>query len=361
MPQGYGYGNARLRARRSRLLTQADYEDLLARSVIEEVITALTETPYKQDIETALARAAGLDCIGAALQINLTRTLRQLRTFFEGPPLALVDILLRRWDRHNLLTILRGQSQEISTETVLAALIPVGRLDEVSLRELARQPDLRAAIDLMAAWGLPYASALRRVRARVGAGPDLDQLELALNRFHYVSLYDALRGDDRDQAIVLNHVREEVDLINIRTVLRLARRPEVIPLIRQRYQAADISPTLIEPGGRLSARQLAKLAAEADGPESIIRGLHETPYGPALAAGWQRYQAGESIAVVERALERRQAEQTRAMFSGHPLSIAIPLGYIGSKELEVANLRLIAQAVALDMNREQVRRDLIIV
>jgi vacuolar-type H+-ATPase subunit C/Vma6 len=48
------------------------------------------------------------------------------------------------------------------------------------------------------------------------------------------------------------------------------------------------------------------------------------------------------------------------MFTYDPLSIAIPIGYLGCKEVEVANLRLIGQAVALDMNRKQARRDLII-
>jgi vacuolar-type H+-ATPase subunit C/Vma6 len=49
------------------------------------------------------------------------------------------------------------------------------------------------------------------------------------------------------------------------------------------------------------------------------------------------------------------------MFSRNPLSVAIPIGYLGCKEVEVANLRLVAQAVALGMKREQARRDLIIV
>jgi vacuolar-type H+-ATPase subunit C/Vma6 len=64
---------------------------------------------------------------------------------------------------------------------------------------------------------------------------------------------------------------------------------------------------------------------------------------------------------MQRELERWQTEHIAAMFNRNSLSIAIPIGYIGCKETEVANLRLVAQAVALGMKREQVRRDLIIV
>ncbi len=363
MPTGYGYGNARLRAMRSRLLTAVEYEDLLTRQNIEEVITALTDTPYKEDIELALVRVGGgINCVFEALRSNLTRTLRRIRTFFAGPPGELVDILLRRWDRHNLLTIIRGQSQEVSSETILSALIPVGQLDQVSLRELTRQPGLRAALDLMSAWRLPYARALRQVQARTGTMPDLDQLELALNRFHYASLFETLSHGNGNRALVREHLQIEVDLINLRTIFQLARLPEISHLVHQRYNTTDVRPLLIEVGGQLSAQQLVAWSLEAGGLEGLVRQLGTTRYGPALEAGWRRYQAGgDGLTKLERELERWQAQRTAAMFSLNPLSIAVPIGYIGCKELEIVNLRLIAEAVGLNIKREQVRQDLIMV
>jgi V/A-type H+-transporting ATPase subunit C len=362
VPQGYAYGNARLRAMRGRLLTEAEYSYLLSRSSIDELITALTETPYKTDIEVALVRVGGVQCVFEALRANLMRMLRKVCEFFEGEPRTLVDLLLRRWDRHNLLTILRGQSREISAETVLSAIVPVGQLDDVSLRELARQPGLRAAIDLMTTWRLPYAQSLHRVWARTGAVPDLDQLELALNRFHYASMREVLNQGNGNRAIVLEQLQIEVDLLNVCTALRLARVPEIIPLVQRRYKSSDVRPLLIEPGGHLPVRWLAGLVAEVGELKGMVRGLSDTRYGRALEAGWRRYQAGEGgIAAMERELERWQAERIAAMFSRNPLSVAIPIGYLGCKEVEVANLRLVAQAVALGMKREQARRDLIIV
>lgn len=362
MPRGYGYGNARLRARRSRLLTQADYSQLLTKKNVEELITALSETPYKEDIEIALTRAEGVGCIFEAVRANLTSTLRQVSSFFEGEPRALIDLLLRRWDRHNLLTILRGQSQEVSAEVVLAAVVPVGQLDEVALRELARQPGLRAALDLMATWQLPYTRALRQALPGTGPTPNLSQLELAVNRFHYASLQAALNQRNGNHAIVLEQLYREIDLINLRTVLQLVHRPELVALVQQRFGTANVRPLLLEPGGYLSGEGLAELVAGASGIEAIVTGLSDTRYGPALAEGWRRYRAGAGdLTILERELERWQAQRTAALFTGNPLSIAIPLGYIGCKEVEVANLRLIAQAVALDLKRDQVKNDLIVV
>lgn len=362
MPPGYGYGNARLRAMRSRLLTAADYNDLLARRRIEDVIARLRETPYKEDIEVALIHAAGVRCVFEALSANLTRTLRNVRTFFEGEPRALIELLLRRWDRHNLLTLLRGIRQAVPPEMLLAALVPVGQLDEVALREMARQPDLRAMLDLMVAWRVPYTAALRSVRGHGGMPPEPDQLELALNRFHYAAIYEALGTGNGNRALVLEQFKTEADLANLSVALRLAQRPELIPLIRQRYHAADVRPLLIEPVGHLPTARLAELVAAGGGVEGIVAGLSTTRYGPALEAGFQRYRAADGgLAALERELERWRAGRIAALFHGDPLGIGIVVGYMGCKEVEVANLRLIAQAVFLDMPREPVQRDLIIV
>jgi vacuolar-type H+-ATPase subunit C/Vma6 len=288
--------------------------------------------------------------------------LRRIRHFYEAKPRGLVDLLLRRWDRRNLLAILRGQSQNIPPEQLLSTLVPVGQLDEVSLRELARQPGLRAVIDLMTAWRLPYARVLRQAQTHTDVSSDLDHLELALNHFHYLSLWEALPPGNGDQAILLPYLQIELDLTNIVTTLRLARMPGVATLVGQRYNTGDVRPLLLEAKGHLSVEQLANLVSEGNGVEGVVVGLSQTRYGPALQAGWQRYQAGEGgLSVIERELERWQAGQTAAMFRRNPLSIAIPIGYIGCKELEVANLRLIAQAVVLNMPRQQVRRDLIVV
>lgn len=361
MAAGYGYGNARLRAMRSRLLTEADYRSLLGRRHIEEVISSLNETPYQEDIEAALVRTSGVRCVFEALRTNLTRTLGKIPKFYEGEPRALVELLLRRWDRHNLLTILRGQRQEIPAGTVLASIVPVGLLDEVSLRELARQPSLRAAIDLMTVWRLPYADALHRVHPRTGSAPDLDRIELALNRFHYRALRQALDQDNSNRALVLEQIQTEIDLINLSTTLRLVRRPEVVSLVQQRYDGEDVSPLFI-PGGHLKIPWLVRQIDELESLEALVRRFGDTRYGEALEVGWTRYQLGEGgVALLERELERWQASQAATLLLADPLSMAIPIGYIECKRTETANLRLIAQAVALDMARDQVRRDLILV
>lgn len=357
MPHGYGYGNARLRAMRSKLLTPAEYDALLAKTSVEDLIAALSKTPYQAHIEAALLRVGKDRCVIEAVRLNLAHTLDKIRHFFEGEPRELLNLLLRKWDRHNVLAILRGQSHELSAGQMMAAVVPTGQFDEAALQELARQPGLRAAIDLMTTWSLPYARPLREAQARLGAIPRLDQLELALNQFHYHSLLQTLGGGNANQRLLREHVQTEIDLVNLRTLLRLSRLPGVDVLVKQRYQSADMRPLFVEPGGFLAAPQLMELATTGGGVENVVRSLHDSRYGPALQAGFERYQG--NLTVLERELERWQAAESVAMFSRNPLSMAIPLGFLGCKEVEAANVRLIAQAVALDLKRDSIKQELI--
>jgi vacuolar-type H+-ATPase subunit C/Vma6 len=336
-----------------------EYEALLEKSSLDEVIAALGKTPYHDHLEMALILVGKQQAVLEAIRLNFTAALRQIRHFYEGEAQALLDLLLRRWDRHNLLTILRGQNAAAAPDTMLGAMIPVGQLDEVALRELARQPGLRAALDLLTTWQLPYARPLRAIGARQGAVPDLDQLELALNQFHYQTLLEAVTGGGENRELVREQIQIEIDLLNLRATLRLARLPGANALLKQRYPPAETGSLLL-PGGHLPPPRLAGLIAEGAGPEAVIQSLSDTRYGPPLQRGGERYRAkGGHFAMIERELERWQAQQGAAMFTRNPLSMAIVLGYMAGKEMEAANLRLIAQAVRLNLDRESIRPDLI--
>lgn len=361
MPHGYDYGNARLRAMRSRFFTLADFDRLLASDDIEELISELAKTSYQDDVETALLKAGKNRCVIEAVRTNFTRTVAKIRHFYEDEPRELLELLLRRWDRQSLLAVLRGQSGEVPSGQILSAVVPVGQLDEVALRELARQPGLRAALDLMTTWRLPYAQALRQVRARRGATPDLDQLELALNQFHYRTLLSALGTGNDNRRILREQVQIEIDLINLRTALRVVMLPGITALVKQRYQAASIRPLFLEPGGTVPVSLLLEVASTSTNLENVVRSLADTPYSPALQAGWDRYRSeGGNVTMIERELERWRAGAAAGLFARNPLSIAIPIAYLAHKEIEISNLRLIAQAIVLDLNRETIKPDLII-
>ena len=54
---GLDYGNARLRAMRSRLLSSADYARLMTTESVDGLVATLADTAYGPDLEAALTRS----------------------------------------------------------------------------------------------------------------------------------------------------------------------------------------------------------------------------------------------------------------------------------------------------------------
>ncbi len=78
-----------------------------------------------------------------------------------------------------------------------------------------------------------------------------------------------------------------------------------------------------------------------------------------VPAGWataiEAWAGGAEVIVVERLLDGHEAGAAIDLFRrGDPLGMAIPLGYIGRKESEAKNLRMIGRALFHDLPRQDV-------
>ena len=183
----YGYVNARIRGMKSRLLDRRALEDMIFQPDLDSLITSLEKTPYKEDIIEAKVLYRGVLCIEYALRKNFTRTFRKILKFVkEGEAERYIRIFLHRWDVQNIKTILRGKNIHVTNEEILECLVPAGELDEVTLTELVRQPDVRAVIDLLATWGIVYAKPLTEKFHEYSEKSDLAILECALDKYYFI-------------------------------------------------------------------------------------------------------------------------------------------------------------------------------
>ncbi len=159
----WGYINARMRGMKSRLLDRRAFDNLILQPDLESLIADLEKTPYRSDIIDAKVQYSGVLCIEYALRKNFTRTFRNILKFVrEEEAEKYISLFLHRWDIQNIKTILRGKNIHITNEEILECLVPAGELDEVTLIELVRQPDVRAVIDMLATWKIAYAKPLTR-------------------------------------------------------------------------------------------------------------------------------------------------------------------------------------------------------
>ncbi|MHC4954118.1 MAG: V-type ATPase subunit [Planctomycetota bacterium] len=295
----WDYGNARIRALRSRLFDRHAYRELLRARNIEALLGALSATAYRPDVEAALARNPDLLRFDEVLRIHGARVMHALPAWYAGEARRGVERLLARWDWRNLRTILQALARRVPAADIEPLLVPAGSLDRAALDALARQDDVVAAVDLMRAWGLP-------TRGLLGDDP--------------------LAALDRLWAPYL-----DVDRLNLMTALRLRAAR-----LHDRVEAREE----FLPGGALDPRLLDDVAHAST--REAVRSLLPKPWPRRLAA-WER---DGDLAALSDALEiEALLDAVRGFVRGDPLGPAIPRAFVAAKELEMRNLRCVARGI----------------
>jgi len=348
----YGYINARMRGMKSRLLSHRALDDLLLKPDLESVIADLENSPYREDIIEAKGRSSGILCIESALRQNFIKTFRKIQDFSKDEEEAkqYITIFLHRWDVQNIKTILRGKNIHTTAEEIFDCLVPAGELDEVTLKELLKQPDVRAVIDLLATWEIRYAKPLTESFPEFAKSQDLAILECALDRYYYADALETVKAPTYNNNLIRDLLSLEVDVVNARTVLRMVR-DHVDPADAQRY--------LIGGGTEFDEKKLRSFLSLPT-IEDVVRAMAAKQYH-FLAAVPEAAVRTQKISVIEKELERFLIKKGVGAFLLDPLSVASVIGYFWAKYNEITNIRIISRCKTADFPVENLKEELVYV
>jgi len=347
----YGYINARMRGMKSRLLSHHALDDLIARPDLDSLIADLENTPYKDEIIEARGQYEGVLCVEYALRENFTRTFRKIQTFAKQEEAEqYIVIFLHRWDVQNIKTILRGKNIHVTNEEILGCLVPAGEMDEATLKELLRQPDVRAVIDLLATWRIRYSRPLTTAWPEFAKSKDLALLECALDRYYYTDALESVKAPTYNNQLIRDFLRLEVDVTNIKTVLRMVR-DNVSPDDAKRYLIS---------GGRVFDEQKLHFLLGLGSIEEVLKSLAGTPYH-FIADIPEPAMRSQRISIIERQLEKFLVKKGVGAFLLDPLSVASVIGYFWAKYNEITNIRIISRCKTADIPLDHLREELIYV
>lgn len=354
MSEGFEYGNARVRARRSDLLNRARYQELAGLDT-DRLLATLSDTPYRPDLVAATPRYRGTRLFHEALRTNLANTLRDLATWYEGAAAGPVRWVVGRWDLRNIRTILRGHHARADPDEIRAALVPAGALGDDVLGELAGRAGLRPSVELMVAWGVPTPAVARAVAGALRSfelSGGFPAVERALDLAAADELRRALVDVEPEVARVL---RTEIDQVNLLTALRLHNsRSDALD-----WDTLEAAERFL-PGGVVPVVVLRRAARAEDRPTAVAilceAALHAT-WRPAL----ERWSDSGDVAALGGELDEMQIRIATGMFArADPLGPGVPLAFVWAKENEVANLRTIGAGVAAGVPPEEIEKELVI-
>jgi V/A-type H+-transporting ATPase subunit C len=339
LAQKYGFINAKLRARLSKILPEDLLLEMASSPTLMEAVQRLRGTGFAV-VESVYNQTGDIKMAELELARKEARLYLELESLVKGEVQAMVVALADRFEIENLKNALRlWFDAHIRGRRIDSA---VGYLNRDRIH---RDLDLDAVVNagsleqvVAALAGTPYAELVAERAAEVVQQQSLFQIEIALDHLFYRQLLAAIEGlDKRDQGIARRMIGAEIDLQNINWLVRFKGLYKLSP-----EQALAFA---IPSGVNLSPEQVAEAYA-SDHPSAVLAGLVRKKYsGLSAMLTTQEYAESYSrLVMIERILEQILLVEVRHLLAGYPFTIGIILAYFVLKSAEIRRIMTILNA-----------------
>jgi V/A-type H+-transporting ATPase subunit C len=335
----YGFINAKLRARLSKILPEDFITEMSRTHSLTEAVQLLRGTDFAV-VESVYNQTGDIKMAELELARKEARLYLELESLVKDEVQAIVFALADRFEIENLKNALRlwfdarirGRRidsavgyvirDRIHRDLDLDAVVNAGSLEEVG-RALA---------------GTPYAGLVADRAAEVLQKQSLFLIEIALDHLFYRQLLAAVQDlERRDRAIAHRMIGAEIDLQNINWLVRFKGLYKLSP--------EEALAFAIPSGVNLSPEQVAEAYA-SDHPSAVLAGLVRKRYsGLSAMLTPQEYADSYSrLVMIERILEQILLAEVRHLLAGYPFTIGIILAYFVLKSAEIRRITTIINA-----------------
>lgn len=344
----YPYTYVRIVTMKSKLFKKSDYEKMLKQGFVE-LAKFLEESDYKREINEVTQQypEIGFDLLETALNRNMIRTVQKLKSISPYALQQLIDAYAMRYDYYNIKTIIRGKHAQLSTAEIERLLLPLGTLTLKELQECILQETTEKVLiksTLFRKQHHKFQQALQHMNEQ----QSLALLEQVIDQSYYERVLAFSQRIPEQGKLFRNFLEYEIDIINIKTLLRLKQ---------QHVSEQKIRSHLFLVGKLFSFAKFESFLRKdiaAIGKELGQTVLHKT------FKNMQNKPETDDMIAVELMLDHYLLKKATLLLHQYPLSIDTLLGYLFAKEIEIRNLRTIIKGKQLHVNVEFIEQQLII-
>ncbi len=338
----YPYTYVRVCAMRSKLISKDEYLKLL-KMKLNEIIKYLEDSEYKKEIDELAIEHKGVDLIELALNKNLVDTFNKLRRISIDEELRFViETYLKRWDIHNIKTILRGIVSNADDKYVESLIVPAGVFSKNFLVSLLK---LRNVEEILKKLKFLELENFKELVKRFNETNNLMDIENELDKFYYNELLKLSKGLPRRKKEFKLFLQSEIDILNIKTILRLKR---------ENIEKEKIMQYLIFTGSDLDKKYIGKMV-DAKNIQEVIDILRKTQYKDFIPKD-----IGDSLIDIELNLDKYLIGKSLLSTHKTPLTMSSILHYMFTKDIEVMNIRNIVKAKQLGLEDEFIEKKLVV-
>lgn len=320
MPKDFAYINARIRGLRSKLLSSEFFTEALNSNDFKAFTTLLSQSYYNHDLEEANSRFSGLKTVDEAVGRNFYHTTRSILNFSDGKAGKLIAALLMRYDLNNIKAITRAKHAGRSQEEIENGLLPAGELKPAILATIAAATDMAGVAQILASTPTPLRSAFAKAQNKYASDGNLHGLELTLDCEYYRILLKTLKTLQPPQKFK-RYIQCEVDATNLRTALS----------IRDNTEKAR-EELFVKGGSEISFSMFENIIN--DNSTNALQTLIGTDFAGLIEIN----NLSEAEAVIHSVLKKRATN-----LASDALNIGLVTSYLSAKEIESANIRLLAR------------------
>jgi V/A-type H+-transporting ATPase subunit C len=343
----YSYACARVKAKKSLLLTKDNYPKLMMMD-LNEIGRFLGETQYQNEMTELASRYSGVNLIELGTSRNLARMNSNVLGFCTGELEEMIEAYLMRWDFWNIKTVLRGKYYGATAEEIQEELVPAGRLNEEYLNTLiAMESNMELLEAARKKEGLCIPD---EVMIAFEESEALQPIEDFLDKVYYTRLLEKIRPTSKPKKLFVNFIRREIDVVNLRTLLKL-KRAEIVP--------ERMCTFLIDGGEELNLQELTRLAGMETFAQMVDE-LNKYSFFENISEGLEEAKHGASLTTVMRELQRHLIRLSERFSRVYPLSVLPVLDYLIRKKIEVDNIRIIARGKESGMDPEVIKSLLVV-
>ena len=341
----YPYTYVRATVMKTLLFKKEDYHKMLKMDLIE-IAKFLQESNYKKEINELATEHSGFDLLELALNRNLAESFKKLIRISSYEIALLVKEYIKRKDIEDIKTILRGKFTNAGGNLISNSVTAAGTLGRDFLISLLKMDSIE---EILKNNGLVDFQTLKPGLKELNEKNNLVSIENALDKFYYGHLIEFSKRLSRQGALFRNFLLEEIEILNLLTLLRLKKA---------KFEKRIIEEFIISSGDKSKDSKIMGLAKLED-LDAIKKALEKTEYKDIISKGIEEFKKSGSLIILETELYKHLLRQSALFMHQYPLSVDVILGYMFAKDIEIRNLRIIVKGKQLGLSEEFIEGQLV--
>ncbi len=334
----YLYMNARLKAKEGKLITKAQFEDMVAAHSLSEISSLLEGTAYGNEMQGVLINDS--EALEEVLKKHRAALYGEIRGMMPAKIKDVFSYLDREGEASTIKGIFRDIHGQLATEHETQAIVPTGEFHEETLKRMYESRSVAELLPLLE--GTSYEPLMEKLPAYEQT-KKLNVFESAMDNLVLTETWKVISSRN-DLSQIHTYFATKMDLMNLKILLRAKR---------DRLSWDEIEKFLL-PQGNLFQHAKTSFGEEED-VRGFINSLEGTPFYAPLMEVFPEYEKTSSLVPLEKAVDEFLLRMGWDISVKHPFGVGPLMGFLSLKEAEMRNVRTIAVAKEAQLDQDEIR------